>query len=217
MSHATIIFEGQAAEDVHLAPGITFDRRIDGVAFDHPPTGTRLFLPTDRPPLPGHKVTALASLQPLLTRPLAGRRELGGGAVRAAVAVAQRIRTEHANAVVHLLTSGPSTPELAGACDRDGVGCAALGRQPAPCNLILPGPNRTIIKAPVEAAPPLLDAVHRDTVLRLGDHAGVVACVSGKDAALTTAAVAAGNGARRVFQPTGSLPPELSAIVPRCS
>jgi hypothetical protein len=127
--------------------------------------------------------------------------------------VAQRCCAQHAGAAVHLLTSGQRTPELTEACDRDGVSCAALARQEAPCSLILPGPDRTIIRSPAGASPGGLDAAHRDAVLRLGDHASVVACVSGKDAALAAATVAAGNGALRVFQPTGSLPAELTQLL----
>jgi hypothetical protein len=62
--------------------------------------------------------------------------------------------------------------------------------------------------------PLLLIGAQRDAVLRLCEHAGAVASVSSKDAALRAAAVAAGNGARRYFRPTGALSPEMTQLLP---
>jgi hypothetical protein len=210
---STFILHGLASVDAHLAAGTTVERCADGLALTHASSGTRLFLATDRPPLPGSPVTALRSLTPLLDSPLVGRRAAGGGALRVGIALARRSRVEQRPATVHVLTSGTLTPELAKGCGRRGVVCHPLARQEAPCRLVLPGHDRTVIQGPTTPAPLLLDDAQRDAVLRLGDHAGAVASVSSKDGALTAAAMAAGNGARRYFRPTGALPPEMTQLL----
>jgi hypothetical protein len=59
----------------------------------------------------------------------------------------------------------------------------------------------------------LLNDAQRDAVLRLCDHAGAVASVSSNDGALTAAAVASSNGARRYFRPMKALPPEMTQLL----
>jgi hypothetical protein len=209
----TFILDGLASIDAHLTADTTVERCADGLALTHAASGTRLFLPTAGPPLPGSPVTALRSLAPLLHSPLVGCRTAGGGALRVGIALARRSRVEQRPATVHVLTSGTLTPELGEGCGRRGVLCHSLARQEVPCRLVLPGHDRTIIQGPTTPVPLLLDDAQRDVVLRLCDHAGAVASVSSKDGALTAAAVAAGNGARRYFRPTGSLPPELTQLL----
>jgi hypothetical protein len=210
---STFILDGLASVDAHLAADTTVERCADGVALTHASSGTRLFLPTAGPLLPGSPVTALRSLTPLLDSPFVGRRVAGGGALRVSIALAKRSRLEHRPATVHLLTSGTLTTKLAEGCGRRGVVCHALGRQEAPCRLVLPGHDWTVIHGSTSPAPLLLDDAQRDAVLRLCDHAGAVASVSSKDGAMTAAAVAAGNGARRYFRPTGWLPPEMTQLL----
>jgi hypothetical protein len=210
---STFILHGQASVDAQLAADTLVERCADGLALTHKSSGTRLFLATDRPPLPGSPVTALRSLTPLLKSPLVGRRVAGGGALRVSIALAQRSRVEQRPVTVHLLTSGTLTPELADGCGRRGVACHSLARQEAPCRLVLPDHDRTVIYGPTTPAPLLLDDAQRDAVLRLCDHAGAVASVPSRDGALTAAAVAAGNGARRYFRPTEALPPELTQLL----
>jgi hypothetical protein len=207
------ILDGVASVDAHLAADTTVELCVGGLALTHAASGTRLFLPTAGPPLPGSPVTALRSFTPLLDSPLVGRRTAGGGALRVGVALAQRSRLEHRPATVHLLTSGTRTTGLAEGCARRGVVCHALGRQEVTCRLVLPGHDRIVIQGPTPPVPPFLDNAQRDLVLRLGDHAGAVASVSSKDGVLTAAAVAAGNGARRYFRPTGSLAPEMTPLL----
>jgi hypothetical protein len=209
----TFVFDGLAVIEAHVTPESTVECRPDGLALRHPPSGFATFIPTDRPPEPGGKVTALRSLQSIFDSPLLVRREVGGGAVRAGVDLARRLCANHAGGAVHLFNSGAPLPELDDLCAQTGLICHSLARQAAPVNLIVPAHGRIIIKGQNDLAPGRLDDRQRAVVGRVSADATAVASVSSKDAALTAATIGTGNGARRYFQPTGSLSPEMTHLL----
>jgi hypothetical protein len=207
------VLNGLATLDGDLDPTIAVEYRSDGVALHHNLPGISRFLPTDRPPEPGCKVTALEPLGPLFQSPLVTRRMAGGGGPRAAAALSRRLRAEKTPGAVHVLSSSSGTPELDCLCTQTGMTCESLGRQVTPCNLIIPGPNRVIIKSPTAEAPGRLDDRHRQVIAQSSSRAGAIASVASRDGALTAAAVGTCNGARCYFQPTGALAPELALLV----
>jgi hypothetical protein len=210
---STFVLDGLVSLDDHVSPEAVIECRPDGLALRHRPGNSATFIPTDRLPEPGAKVNALQPLPPLFDGPLIVRREVGGGALRAGAALAQRLRADRANETVHLFNSGTALPELDDLCIRSGLTCHSLARQAAPVHLIVPGRNRIIVRGLAEYAPPRLDDRQRETVGRVSERAAAVASVSSKDAALTAAAVGTGASARRYFQPTGSLPPEMTQLL----
>src|SRR5437763_16039251 len=66
----------------------------DGVALRHDPSGAKHFIPTERRPEPGLKVTALIPLTPLFETGLIERREPTGCGVRIATTLARRLRAD---------------------------------------------------------------------------------------------------------------------------
>jgi hypothetical protein len=184
----------------------------DGVALRLDGTRQTHFIPTDQPPEPGLKVMARASLDAVLTSPLIGRREAAGDGLRMGGALRQLLRAGPAGGCVQLLNSGPSSADLVAFCDRAGLACHCLARQSPPRNLILPlRPDRVIIREEINPGPPCLGAQDWQTLAHLLSGADAVVSASPKDGAQTAAVVSLGNGAGHCFQPTGSLPPPLSA------
>src|SRR5207244_2659831 len=143
------------------------------------------------------------------------RCDASGSAGRTGAALARRLRAEQAAGTVHLLSSGAAAPELDELCAATGLTYQALGRQANPCNLILPGADRIVVRSPAAAAPACLGDAERAAVSRFSSHAGAVVSVSSKDVALTAAAIGTSNGAPRYLQPTGSLPPEMTLLLVR--
>jgi hypothetical protein len=211
----TFVFDGLATVDAYVAPETTVECCADGLVLRHAPSGVEHVIPTARRPEPGCKWVAQCSLQPVFDSCLVARREVGGGAVRAGVALARRLKAARAGGVVHLLNSGTASPELSRLCAREGMTGDSLARQATPANLIVPLHNRIVIKGLTGTAPAALDDEQRQAVGHVSAHAGAPASVSSKDGALTAAVVGTGNGARRYFQPTGSLPPEMTHLLLR--
>jgi hypothetical protein len=206
------VLDGLDVIDVHLAPETISECRPDGLGLRHPPSGFATFIPTDRPPAPGTTVSATQSFLPLCGSPLVARRE-GGGALRAGVALANRLRAYRAPAAVHLFNSGGPFRELDDLCSRKGVVHHSFARQATPVNLICPGADRIIVKGRITSVPHSLDDAHRLTVARISAQARAIVSVASKDGPLTAANVAAGNGARRYIRPTGSLAPEMNQLL----
>jgi len=214
------VLDGLAVLDLSLTPATMIECRPDGLTLRHPPSGMAIFIPTDRPPEPGAKVSALEPLGPLWASPFVAQAEPGGGAVRSGAALLQRCRVERTCGSVHLFNSGTTLPELDDLCAREGMFRDSLGRQATPINLIIPpanlghpAANRIIVKSRTEPVPGVLDDAQRQAVARVSAQARAIISVSSKDGPLTAATVASGNGARRYLQPPGSLSPEMNQLL----
>ncbi len=215
-----IVLDGLAVLALRLTAETKVECRPDGLALRHPPTGLTTFILTDNTPEPGAKVLALDPLGPLWASPFVGHAEPGGGVVRSGMALMQRCRAERSGGAVHLFNSGTGMPELEELCAREGMFRTSLARQTTPIDLIIPPANlgqptanRIIVKGRTEAVPGVLDDAQRQAIARVSNQAQAVVSVSSKDGPLTAASVAAGNGARRYFQPPGSLSPELNQLL----
>lgn len=215
-----LVSDGLANLDLPLTPETMVECRPDGLALRHPPSGQSTFIPTDRPPEPGAKVSALEPLLPLMAGPFVAASEVGGGMARTGAALMQRFRAARTGHSVHLFNSGTALPEFDHLCTREGMLRTSLGRQTTPINLICPAANlrhradnRIIVKGRTEPVPGVLDDAQRQAVARVSAHARAIITVSSKDGPLTMASVAAGNGARRYLQPPGSLSPETNQLL----
>lgn len=216
------LVDGLVGIDLRLDPAVTVQCHPKGLALWHSCRALSVFVPTDSAPAPGMKVTVSddSSIPALRSGPFVVGADVGGGAVRTAVALAHRSRAQDAGGSVVLFHSGTDVPELGNVCTRAGIVCYSLGRQTTPINLVVPAANltmaaadRIIVKSRTSTAPAHLNDAQRRAVARTSGQAQAVITVSSKDGALTAAAVASGNGAQRYFQPTGSLSPEMTQLL----
>ena len=102
-------------------------------------------------------------------------------------------------------------PGLDGSCRQSNLDWNCFGRHPCPVNVVVELPtDRVIVKTPLEFTKEALSPVQVDVLQKSLSRAKVIVFASPKDPALSLAAAAMGNGARRYCQPTGSLPVEIT-------
>jgi hypothetical protein len=211
---SAFVFDGLATVDVQVSRDVVVERRADGVVLRSSQSGPGTFIPTDSSPDHGAKVNALAQWPLCLNDPILFPRSVGGGAVRAGAALAERLPGNSDAPVVRLMNSGSPCPELERLCEQTGLRSLSFARQATPVNLIIPGgPDRTIIRGRTAVAPPRLDDRSRAALGRVAEQATAFASVSSMDAALTAASLGVGVAARHYFQPTGSLAPDTTSLL----
>ena len=208
------VFDGLNTTDIMVSRSTVVDLRNNGVALKHSPTGQEWFIPTNGKPEEGAKVFAKEPLRGFLNTPIVENVVAGGGVVGAGTACAIRMENHKFPGKVRLLNSGNQTAELTAICAAMRMDCESFDRMRSPINLVLPQKSdRVVIKEPLTAGPEELVDGHFRRVARTVADGSALATVSTKDAGLTALAVSMSNGARRYFQPTGSLSPELTLLM----
>ncbi len=201
----SVVFQGGVVEDAVVSSRLPCTLSPDGVSV-RDSRGQDHFIPFAGPPGDRSKVSAAGPIRPLLDRLVVDEYQVGGGAIRAAVAASQARNGRPVK--LHFLNEAEATPKVVTLCKQAGIDHIALDRFQTPTNLvILRAPNRLIIKEPLRRShKPVAEARMAGVHAVLGGAAAVV-CVSPEDPFAAETAFQSANAPRKFLQPTGSLPP----------
>jgi hypothetical protein len=207
-----LLVEGNATEDAYLSqdwqPLITPENiSLLGTS------GQAYSISIANRPSDSSKVTASQPIRQLLQTPMIGHIEVGGGAARVACTMAE---LRYCTPIeVQLVNEADVNPTLVQVCREKNIEQVSIGCIRTPLNIVVTSlPNRLIIREQIRRRHKAQnERLLLDNIGHLKEAAGAVAVVSPKDPSLATVIFSSSNGARKYFQPTGSLTKKMTLIL----
>jgi hypothetical protein len=207
-----LLIEGNATEDAYLRRDWTPSIMSNNISLLST-SGRTCSIPLINQLPDTSKITAMHPIRQLLQTPMINHIEVGGGAPRVACAMAE-LRNDTPVQVL-LVNEADATQALVQVCKKKNIDQVSMGFIHTPVSIVANRlSNRLIIKERIRRH---RKAPHEKLLLGDISHAVetavAVAVVSPKAPSLASVIFSSSNGARKYFQPTGSLTRKMTLIL----